>query len=369
MTRATAAALAALILQPVLADDVLLAAEYREYSRLERLVDQWQQRTGHQVVWLPRESDRDVASPDLYYLPVQQMRALIEEGRVAAHPRPEQALAPAALLAEPFIERDGQGNILYRAVPQSVSVSLLWYRQDQVRAAGLQVEDIADWDGIEDMAIRLNDAIAGVRGFCPPGAEMHGLMVRAMIAAAGGTWQKPQPQPALADDWIAALERYARLLAAGGPADSGELSRADAERLFAQGKCALLLAGQQPPVPADEQAEMAALALPGAFATAWPSLRLLAVAEDSESVDAALSFLWFASTGRNPSPDAVVAEKAVAPSATAQAALRASLRQTAAAEVGSAAVAQLDDLARDGIGRAIAGLQPAAEALAAAIDP
>ena len=365
MARRLALALAA-VLMPAAADDVLIAAEYREYARLEKLVQQWQERTGHQVVWLPREADQDVASPDLYYLPVQQMLSLIEAGKISAHPKPEDALAPAPMLAASFIEEDEEGKTLYRAVPQSANLSLLWYREGHAQAAGVQVEADLNWDEIESLAIRLNDPIAGVRGFCPPTADMHGLMVRALIAAAGGAWQKRQPEPALTADWVAALARYARLLAAAGPAAAAGIAAADSEQLFVQGRCALVLAGLQPPAA---EGKLAALALPGAVAAAWPDLRLLAVAASGENIDAALSFMWFAATGRNPSPDAVAVDKAVAPSATAQRALRASLRQPGAVVAGRSRVEELDLLAREAIDKVIIGLLPASEALAEALDP
>ncbi|MCY4325177.1 MAG: extracellular solute-binding protein [Betaproteobacteria bacterium] len=354
------------LLPGAVADDVLLAAEYREYARLEKLIESWQERTGHQIVWLPRQADQDVAKPDLYYLPVQQMLALIDSGKIAAHPKPDEVLAPAPMLAAMFSQAEPEDEILYRAVPQSVNVSLLWYRQGHLAAAGIELGEDLDWDAVENLAIKLNDPMAGVRGFCPPGVQMHGLMVRAMIAEAGGSWQQPQPEAALSEDWVFALERYARLLAAAAPADSAELDRVAAEQLFVEGKCALFLGGLQPPEATDK---MAALALPGAIATAWPQLRLLAVAEGGENIDAALSFMWYAATGRNPSPDAVVAEKAVAPSATAQRALRASLLQPPAAVGGSVSVEELDSLAEDGISKAITGLLPASEALAAAVAP
>ncbi len=367
---AIAAACAALVAASAAAEEILVAASYDDFAHLRGLSASWQEQTGHALIWLPPVAELDGAAADVYYLPVGSMQQRIADGFTATV-AVEGPHHPGRLVGDPFQTEASSDSVSYLALPQSVVLPLLWVHADHAAAAAAELDGSAGWEDLHRLAVQLDDPIADVRGFCPPGAQRHGLIVRAMIADVGGSWLAAESEEmALAEDWAPAAERYARLLAAAGPPNAADMAEDEAALMFEQGRCSIWVGEAKPPPSAGE---LVALPLPGAAAAAWQHLRMVAPSAAAAHPAVAQSFALWAALGRDPSVDAVAEARLAAAAGSGIAALRATLGQSgstaAASGLGAAGLRELDELAAPGLRLVILGLQPAAEALADAEQP
>lgn len=155
--------------------------------------------------------------------------------------RPDAGYDKADLLA-PIREGLSFRGMLY-AAPLYGESSILMYRKDLLRKAGLSMPAQPTWSQIASFAARLNDPEHGVHGIClrgKPGWGENMSLLTTMVNSFGGQWfnMKWQPQ-LLSKPWLQAASLYVDLLRRYGPRDATERNYNGNLTLFQQGRCAM----------------------------------------------------------------------------------------------------------------------------------
>lgn len=133
-------------------------------------------------------------------------------------------------------------GMLYGA-PLYGESSVLMYRKDLLRRAGLRMPAAPTWEEVAVLAARLDDKANGVHGIClraNPGWGANMALVTTMVNAYGGQWFDMRWRPQLRSQaWQRALGMYVRLLRNYGPPDPLSKGFNENLALFQAGKCAL----------------------------------------------------------------------------------------------------------------------------------
>ncbi len=155
--------------------------------------------------------------------------------------RPDASYDAADLLA-PIREGLSYHGMLY-AAPFYGESSILMYRKDLLRRAGLRMPAQPTWSQVADFAATLNDPAHGVHGIClrgKPGWGDNMALVTTMVNAFGGQWFDMDWQPRLlSKPWRQAVGLYVDLLRKDGPPDAAARNYNGNLRLFEQGHCAM----------------------------------------------------------------------------------------------------------------------------------
>lgn len=135
-----------------------------------------------------------------------------------------------------------EGGRLY-AAPLYGESSMLMYRKDLLRRAGLAMPAAPTWRDVAAMAVRLHDPALRINGIClrgKPGWGANMTLVSTMVNAYGGQWFDMAWQPRLdSQAWQEAAGLYVSLLRGAGPADAALRGYNDNLKLFQDGRCAL----------------------------------------------------------------------------------------------------------------------------------
>jgi sorbitol/mannitol transport system substrate-binding protein len=131
------------------------------------------------------------------------------------------------------------------AAPFYAESSMLFYRTDLARKAGLRFPQNPTWTFINDAAKKMTDRAAGTYGICLRGKAGWGENV-ALITAIGNSfgarWFDQQWHPQFdKPQWHVALSEYANLLRNYGPPGASSSGFNDNLALFSAGKCAMWL--------------------------------------------------------------------------------------------------------------------------------
>ncbi len=121
--------------------------------------------------------------------------------------------------------------------------SMVMYRKDLVKAAGMEINDRDSWEHIRDVAAAVNDPENGVYGICLRGKAGWGdnmALMTTMANSFGARWfdedWKPQLESA---EWKNAVNFYVDLLTKYGPPGSSSNSFNESLALFNAGKCGM----------------------------------------------------------------------------------------------------------------------------------
>ncbi len=177
----------------------------------------------------------DVMTVGMYEVPIWASRGWLKPFR------PTDSYGVADLLdnVRTGLSYDGE---LY-AAPIYGESSMLMYRKDLLRKAGLIMPAQPTWPAIASFASRLNDPRAGVHGIClraSPGWGENMTLVTTMANAYGGQWFDMQWKPQLdAMPWKEAVRLYVDLLQRYGPKDATSRGYNENLALFQAGKCAM----------------------------------------------------------------------------------------------------------------------------------
>jgi len=129
------------------------------------------------------------------------------------------------------------------ALPLYGESSILMYRKDLVRKAGLTIPAVPTWQQIAGFAARLDDRAHDVHGIClrgQPGWGINMTLLTPMVNAFGGQWFDMQWRPQLQTRaWREAAHLYVSLLRNYGPPDAASKGYNENLRLFQEGKCAM----------------------------------------------------------------------------------------------------------------------------------
>ena len=129
------------------------------------------------------------------------------------------------------------------AAPFYGESSMMMYRTDLMKKAGLTMPEKPTWNQVREMASKLNDPKAGVYGICLRGKAGWGenmALVTTMANTWGGQWFNTQWQPQLqSKPWEDAVSFYVDLLKKYGPPGASNYGFNENLALFNQGKCAM----------------------------------------------------------------------------------------------------------------------------------
>ena len=129
------------------------------------------------------------------------------------------------------------------AAPFYGESSMLMYRTDLMRQAGLRMPAHPSWSDVAALAARLDDRRHGVYGICLRGKAGWGenmSLVSTMVNAFGGQWFDMNWRPRIdTAPWKQAVGLYVDLLRRYGPPDAAQMNYNANLALFAQGKCAM----------------------------------------------------------------------------------------------------------------------------------
>ena len=200
------------------------------------------------------------------------------------------------------------GNKLY-AAPFYGESSMIMYRSDLVKKAGMTIEDHPTWSHIRDVAAKINDPANGVYGIClrgKPGWGDNMAFISTMANSYGGQWFDMNWKPQLTSPaWKNAANMYVDLLKNYGPPGSSSNSFNEILALFNQGKCGMwidatiaasFITDPKQSKVADKvafaQSPVGTTALGSNWLWAWS----LAIPKSSKNVDAAQKFIRWATS-------------------------------------------------------------------------
>lgn len=129
------------------------------------------------------------------------------------------------------------------AAPFSGESSVLMYRKDLMRKAGLTMADSPTWTEMAAFAAKLHDPKNGVYGIClrgRPGWIENMALVTTMVNTFGGQWFDMRWRPQIdSDAWKEAVSLYVGLLRRFGPPNPDSMGHNENLALFKAGKCAM----------------------------------------------------------------------------------------------------------------------------------
>lgn len=177
----------------------------------------------------------DVMTIGMYEAPIWASKGWLKPVR----PTPAYGVADLLDNVRAGLSYDGK---LY-AAPIYGESSMLMYRKDLVRKAGLTMPARPTWAAIASFAARLNDPRRGVHGIClraSPGWGENMTLVTTMVNTYGGQWFDMQWKPQLESPaWKEAVTLYVDLLKRYGPKDAVSRGYNENLALFQAGKCAM----------------------------------------------------------------------------------------------------------------------------------
>jgi sorbitol/mannitol transport system substrate-binding protein len=129
------------------------------------------------------------------------------------------------------------------AAPFYGESSMIMYRSDLVKKAGMTIEDRPTWDHIKEVAAKIHDPANGVYGIClrgKPGWGDNMAFLSTMANSFGAQWFDMSWKPQLTSQpWKNAVNFYVDLLKNYGPPGSASNSFNEILSLFNQGKCGM----------------------------------------------------------------------------------------------------------------------------------
>jgi len=121
--------------------------------------------------------------------------------------------------------------------------SMIMYRSDLVKKAGMTIEDRPTWEHIRDVAAKINDPANGVYGIClrgKPGWGDNMALLSTIVNSYGGQWFDMKWKPQLTTKpWKDAVTMYVDLLTKYGPPGSANNSFNEILALYNEGKCGM----------------------------------------------------------------------------------------------------------------------------------
>ena len=134
------------------------------------------------------------------------------------------------------------GDKLY-AAPFYGESSMIMYRSDLVKKAGMAIEDRPSWNHIKEVAAKIHDPANGVYGIClrgKPGWGDNMGFITTMANSFGAQWFDMSWKPQLTSEpWKNAINFYVDLMKNYGPPGSSSNSFNEILALFTQGKCGI----------------------------------------------------------------------------------------------------------------------------------
>ncbi len=140
--------------------------------------------------------------------------------------------------------RDGLSfeNELF-AVPFYAESSMLYYRADVFKDAGITVPEQPTWTQVKEWAAKIHNPSADFYGIClrgKPGWGENGALFSTMVNTFGGQWFNMDWTPAIdTPEWKNALTAYVDILGNYGPPGASSNGFNENLALFSTGKCGM----------------------------------------------------------------------------------------------------------------------------------
>ncbi len=129
------------------------------------------------------------------------------------------------------------------AAPFYGESSMIMYRSDLVKKAGMTLDDRPTWAHLRDVAAKIHDPANGVYGIClrgKPGWGDNMALITTIANSYGGQWFDMKWQPQLTSKpWKDAVAMYVDLLKNYGPPGSASNSFNEILALYNEGKCGI----------------------------------------------------------------------------------------------------------------------------------
>ena len=143
----------------------------------------------------------------------------------------------------PAIREGLSGDGKLYASPFYGESSMIMYRSDLVKKAGMSIEDRPTWNHLRDVAAKLHDPANGVYGIClrgKPGWGDNMALITTMANSYGGQLFDMQWKPQFTSKpWKDAVNMYVDLMKRYGPPGAAANSFNENLALFNQGKCGI----------------------------------------------------------------------------------------------------------------------------------
>jgi sorbitol/mannitol transport system substrate-binding protein len=134
------------------------------------------------------------------------------------------------------------GDTLY-ALPFYAESSVMYYRSDLFKRAGIKMPDLPTYKQILEFAEKVHAPDEGIFGICLRGKGGWGAnmtLITTMVNSYGGQWVDMQWRPQLTTKaWHDAITMYVKLVTQFGPPNSAENNYLENLTLFSQGKCGM----------------------------------------------------------------------------------------------------------------------------------
>ncbi len=129
------------------------------------------------------------------------------------------------------------------AAPFYGESSMLMYRSDLVKEAGMEMPNNPTWDHVAEVAAKIHNPDKGVYGIClrgKPGWGDNAAFLTTMVNTWGGQWFNMEWQPQLeSQPWKDAISFYVDLMTKYGPPGSSANSFNEILALYNEGKCGM----------------------------------------------------------------------------------------------------------------------------------
>lgn len=129
------------------------------------------------------------------------------------------------------------------AAPFYGESSMLMYRADLVKEAGMEMPSNPTWDHVAQVAAKIHNPDKGVYGIClrgKPGWGDNMAFLTTLVNTYGGQWFNMEWKPQLeAQPWKDAISFYVDLLTKYGPPGSASNSFNEILALYNEGKCGM----------------------------------------------------------------------------------------------------------------------------------
>ena len=129
------------------------------------------------------------------------------------------------------------------AAPFYGESSMLMYRADLVKEAGMEMPDNPTWEHVAQVAAKIHNADKGIYGIClrgKPGWGDNMAFLSTLVNTHGGQWFNMEWKPQLeSQPWKDAISFYVDLLTKYGPPGSSANSFNEILALYNEGKCGM----------------------------------------------------------------------------------------------------------------------------------
>jgi sorbitol/mannitol transport system substrate-binding protein len=285
---------------------------------MQQLAPKWEQASGHTLNWVVLEENVlrqrvttdiatnggqfDVITIGSYEAPIWGKQGWLVPLDDLGEDYAYDDLIPSVVNG---LSYDGK---LY-AVPFYAESSFTFYRKDLFEQAGLTMPEQPTYDQIAEFAAKLTDKSKEQYGFCQrgkPGWGENMAFVGPMVNAFGGRWFDENWEPQLTSEpWQKAVSYYVENMNEYGPPGATANGHNENRALFATGHCAMwvdatsaagYIFNPQESQVADKTAFAAAPVQETSNGSGWFWAWALAIPSSSQKIDAAKSFVKWATS-------------------------------------------------------------------------